>query len=64
MHYDLQERIRILYIIIHVAITGLRQLEKIIAVIEESTTERRRMHKEAMTRQDKLLDILEKINTK
>ncbi|XP_011259033.1 uncharacterized protein LOC105253003 [Camponotus floridanus] len=39
-------------------------LERIIAVMEESTTERKRMHEEAMARQDKLLDILEKILNK
>ncbi|KMQ87977.1 hypothetical protein RF55_12611 [Lasius niger] len=39
-------------------------LERIITVMEESTTERKRMHEEAMARQDKLLDILEKILNK
>lgn len=36
-------------------------LENIIAVTEENTTIRRKMHEEAMARQDKLLDILGKI---
>ncbi|XP_029162702.1 uncharacterized protein LOC114934221 [Nylanderia fulva] len=39
-------------------------LERIITVMEESTAERKRMHEEAMARQDKLLDILEKILNK
>ncbi|XP_072758997.1 uncharacterized protein [Anoplolepis gracilipes] len=39
-------------------------LERIINVMEESTIERKRMHEEAMARQDKLLDILEKILNK
>jgi len=47
-------------------ITGLKQctlLEKVLTVAEESTEsiERRKMHEEAMARQDKLLDILEKM---
>ncbi|EFN86849.1 hypothetical protein EAI_01772 [Harpegnathos saltator] len=42
----------------------LKQIEKVIAVVEESSTERRRMHQEAMTRQDKLLDMLEKLHNK
>ncbi|XP_014485202.1 PREDICTED: uncharacterized protein LOC106749855 [Dinoponera quadriceps] len=41
----------------------LKQLEKIMAIVGESSSERSRMHKEAMIRQDKLLDILEKIHT-
>lgn len=36
-------------------------LENIIAVTEENTSIRRKMHEEAMIRQDKLLDILGKI---
>jgi len=36
-------------------------LEKVLTVAEESTIERRKMHEEAMARQDKLLDILEKM---
>lgn len=39
-------------------------LERIITVMEESTIERKKMHEEAMARQDKLLDILEKILNK
>lgn len=49
---------------IYIKITGLKQfgmLENIIAVTEENTTIRRKMHEEAMARQDKLLDILGKI---
>lgn len=51
----------------NIEITDLKQyslLERIITVMEESTTERKRMHEEAMARQDKLLDILEKILNK
>lgn len=53
--------------VIHIEITDVKQyalLERIITVMEESTTERKRMHEEAMARQDKLLDILEKILNK
>jgi len=48
----------------NIEITGFKQgmlLEKILANAEESTNQRKRMHEEAMARQDKLLDILEKI---
>jgi len=41
-------------------ITGLKQctlLEKVLIVAEESTIEQRKIHKEAMACQDKLLDI-------
>lgn len=53
-----------LYNEIYIEIIGLKQfgmLENIIAVTEENTTVRRKMHEEAMARQDKLLDILGKI---
>lgn len=35
--------------------------EKLITAIEESANKRSKMHEEAMARQDKLLDILEKM---
>lgn len=44
--------------------TGSKQFsttEKLITAIEESTIKRSKMHDEAMARQDKLLDILEKM---
>lgn len=53
-----------LYSEIYIKIIGLKQfgmLENIIAVTEENTTIRRKMHEEAMARQDKLLDILGKM---
>jgi len=48
-------------------ITGIKQfalLEKVITVTEENTIQRQKMHKEAMARQDRLLDILQKLITK
>jgi len=39
-------------------------LEKVITVTEENTIQRQKMHEEAMARQDRLLDILEKLITK
>ncbi|KYM98510.1 hypothetical protein ALC62_10777, partial [Cyphomyrmex costatus] len=39
-------------------------LEKVIAVTEENNIQRQKMHEEAMARQDRLLDILEKMITK
>lgn len=48
-------------------ITGTKQfalLEKVITVTEENITQRQKMHEETMARQDKLLNILEKMITK
>jgi len=39
-------------------------LEKVITVTEENIIQRQKMHEEAMARQDRLLDILEKLITK
>jgi len=39
-------------------------LEKLLTVIEENKEERKRMHDEAVARQDRLLNILEKIANK
>ncbi|RLU15615.1 hypothetical protein DMN91_011368 [Ooceraea biroi] len=39
-------------------------LDKVLAIAKESITKRRKMHEEAMARQDKLLDILEKLMKK
>ena len=46
----------------NIVITGFEHgvLEKILANAEESTNQPKKMHEEAMARQDKLLDILEK----
>jgi len=39
-------------------------LEKLLRVIEENKEERKRMHDETVARQDRLLNILEKIANK
>ncbi|KYN29050.1 hypothetical protein ALC57_01530 [Trachymyrmex cornetzi] len=44
-------------------INKFSMIEKMIATTEQSNIERKKMHEEAMSRQDKLLDILEKIVT-
>jgi hypothetical protein len=39
-------------------------LDKLVAATEQSSIDRKKMHEEAMSRQDKLLNILEKIADK